>query len=786
MISVIPLRISLILLFLPLAAPSGLRVFLPVSVFSYDKNPDIPLSEYAAGNLGIILPGYARSYLYVAYRYLEGTPFTAEEQTKMNEVWEFRIHGKREGPRRAREAWQDLRRSLPVPPPLSIDKRIWNLRATRTRGYAFRSTCTSDSFLRASERLIQLRDQFGAASAAFKSWVLAQDLVFDQCTDQMPLPPLEDGLPTAIRIDRQYQRAASLFHGINLEAAESAFRGIALHPESPWTTWAPYMVGRCILWQARVLEQEDPEYRPLLIRAQRQFEAVLLDDALAVSHNAARHLLFRVLTITDPEAAARMLGLRLMSELRAETRFRDVDRYLTVLDNANPPRIWDNVIPPFKQRIALGRRDRLTEWITAFQATEPEALDYTLARWRETRSTAWLIAALSKVDADHPAATELLQAAQEPVSPPARASLGYYRGRLLSQTERRSEARQVLDSLLPSLADLPSSRNRALALRAKLSRSYDQLLHYGVRMPASIGLRHTVEPARHAWRVWNENTPGRTVYLTQGLMPEAADALNSSVPLEEFVQLARANQTAPESVRRNIAVAAWVRAVLLKRWNLARSLTKDVALLAPQTQSSMEEFQSVSDSDAPFLAQLILLRFPGMSPKVDAGIGRFIPLEENHFDGYSWWWWHSHGHNDVVRPHPVDLDWVSPAERKQAITEWDEIIAMAKSGAGWLFASVQQECDRPQAPSACPEALYRAAANNAITGSYHHAMQYPGWDWNRYTCHRPSFVLSRRFPNSKWNSQLEVDEVESRSYDPERGFGKRYSSDRAPRRFRAY
>lgn len=778
------IRISALCLFLTLAAPAGLRVFLPVSFFDYEKHPDLPFTDYGAGNLGVIAPSYARSYLYVAYRYLEGTPFTEEEQARMADVWDFRLHGDYGTPRRALEAWIDLRRSYSVPIPDSLvrlPKKPWRWRDFETGRHVHMRTCTADSFAQATARLSELAKRFGRESGALKSWIVAQDLVFHQCLEPKHLPALEDGLPAAVRFDREYQRAAALFHGGTFEGAEKAFRAIRRHQESPWTEWAPYMVGRSLLWQARMLPDGDPEYLPLLRRTQRQFERVLLDEEAAVTHDAARHLLFRVLTVTDPEAAARMLGLRLMSELRAGTRFHDVDRYLTVLDNANPRRWWSDPAPPFADRIALGRRDRLTAWIMAFQATEPEAVAYTVERWRENRSTAWLIAALSKVDPEHEAVPELLDAARADDSRYGAASVAYYAARLLARSGKHADARELLDAQLPSLAQLPSSRNRMLAVRAEASQDYGEMLHYGVRLPVAIGLRHHREPARHAWRTWDDGSRDYYVRYEAGLMPQVADALNSSVPLGKLVELSREATDGAESVRRDIAIALWVRAVLLKRWDVARDLTRDVAVLAPQTQSSMEEFQAASDQDAPFLSKLILLRFPGMSPKVEAGIGRVIELEENHCDGYNWWWWTRHGGKEAVRPKPVALEWVTESERRRAQEEWDEIVGLALTGAGWLYESTYAACDGADAPALCPEALYRAAENYLVAGSYHWALQHPGWDTD-HNGYASAALLDERYPNSKWNRFFKTYETEQRSYDETEGFGQRYRSDAEPPR----
>src|SRR6266576_2703234 len=51
----------------------------PDAVFTFQRHPDAPLTLYAQGNLGVVLPSFARSYLVVAFRHLSGRPLAASE-----------------------------------------------------------------------------------------------------------------------------------------------------------------------------------------------------------------------------------------------------------------------------------------------------------------------------------------------------------------------------------------------------------------------------------------------------------------------------------------------------------------------------------------------------------------------------------------------------------------------------------------------------------------------------------------------------------------------------------
>jgi hypothetical protein len=64
---------------------------IPVDIFSFRTNPDLSFTSYAAGNLGIILPAFAKSYLVIAYRYLVDKPLAKDEQIAAYKLWRIRI-----------------------------------------------------------------------------------------------------------------------------------------------------------------------------------------------------------------------------------------------------------------------------------------------------------------------------------------------------------------------------------------------------------------------------------------------------------------------------------------------------------------------------------------------------------------------------------------------------------------------------------------------------------------------------------------------------------------------
>ena len=61
------------------------------AVFTFTAHPELPLEKFAAGEVGVLQPSLARSYLFVAYRHFSGNAFNAEEQKALLSLWTERL-----------------------------------------------------------------------------------------------------------------------------------------------------------------------------------------------------------------------------------------------------------------------------------------------------------------------------------------------------------------------------------------------------------------------------------------------------------------------------------------------------------------------------------------------------------------------------------------------------------------------------------------------------------------------------------------------------------------------
>ncbi len=186
--------------------------YFETAFFTYSLHPDFPLDAYARGELGILQPTYARSYLYVAYRHLIGTGFDSEEQKALLALWSERISAHSLDSFQEYEAkghdwmkrWLAAREKVPQAGPAP---RIELYRPVSQGSYQSFLNCTDDAFRTAMNTLDKRIEQFGSASPQVKDWLQAQDQVFSNCggeSSQVRVIPkaLEPGAQPRLQADR--------------------------------------------------------------------------------------------------------------------------------------------------------------------------------------------------------------------------------------------------------------------------------------------------------------------------------------------------------------------------------------------------------------------------------------------------------------------------------------------------------------------------------------------------------------------------------------------------------
>src|SRR6185295_6874974 len=269
------------------------------AVFTFVIHPEFPLEKYAAGEIGIVQPTFARSYLVAAYRNLNGAPFTQAEQKQLLELWQQRLNFSEpdfdgDWPK----PWLEVRNAVPGIPELGGVAISRRREAPNT--YESYINCQSDAFETATATLTQRLKKFGADNPVIKDWVIAQDEVFANCSEGSRVPAEAPANADAlIKADRAYQIGAAYFYAGNFDEATKSFEAIAKDGSSPWRQTAVYLSARTLLRKSSLGPAESRT--DSLAGSEAILQKILKDKNLASLHPSAKRLLNLTLLRLRPE-----------------------------------------------------------------------------------------------------------------------------------------------------------------------------------------------------------------------------------------------------------------------------------------------------------------------------------------------------------------------------------------------------------------------------------------------------------------------------------------------------
>ena len=128
-------------------------------VFTREHGPDAPISAFTKGKIGIPLPSWWRSYLVVAYRYLEGKPLSSDEARSFAEFWgtEQKFGFPSDPANKALAKWVKARAQYQPANPQD------ELKAYKESGFSSQLNCTASAFNTAVETLHARAQHFGVS-----------------------------------------------------------------------------------------------------------------------------------------------------------------------------------------------------------------------------------------------------------------------------------------------------------------------------------------------------------------------------------------------------------------------------------------------------------------------------------------------------------------------------------------------------------------------------------------------------------------------------------------------
>jgi len=656
--------VLILALLVPQPAAVACGPFFTETIFSFRLHPDFPLTRFAAGDLGIVQPTYARSYLVVAYRYMSGKTLNKTEQESVVGLWSRRFahsfFADEAHPDPASE-WLKVRRKYTKGKDAQYIEQYrqkWG-RTDAVENYFYFQNCTADAFHTAVQTLNRRATTFGPESSNLKSWIAAQDLVFSHCGNPSeeagaklpdPLPPSATSL---LRADREYQIAAIHFYSGDFATSEKDFDAIAEDRNSPWHVTAALLSARSRIRRATLLDS-DAQADADLRAAEEKLHSILKDAHYRAVHPVAERLLGFIAYRLRPEQRYAELATQLTSRDHIVNLGDAIGDYTLLLDK----RLGDTDDVEAEQRqklldrgFAKLRKDRqrsdLTDWIATFQSTGPTAEGHAVTRWKETKSLPWLFAALTKTSGSSPDVQALIKASAEVgATEPAYLGIAFHRCRLQAEAGHADKARVGVDELLGLAANpLPRSAiNLVLALRMTLAENLDEWLKYSLRVPTLVTTDESAEETPSDFYLWDLSAKSADTLRREKRSKEvqfdfdAASTLTEAVPLATLASAAQ-NEVLPEPLRRNVAQAAWVKAFLLNRRDLALQLVPTMKDFFPQRTPELDAYVAAASEDQQrFAGAFSILKSPGWHPYVEQGAGRET-TDFAKIDNYKNNWW---------------------------------------------------------------------------------------------------------------------------------------------------
>lgn len=731
----------------------GCGPFAARAVFTYEKHPDLPLARFAAGELGVLEPTYARSYLAVAYRYFTGAGLDKEEQKSALALWDERLMHYWDNQNDDADNWTKawLEALSKVTSANTQEKPSPYRTEDRKDFYINYLNCPKDAFRNATDTLNKLIAKYGASSAEAKDFAATQQRVFAVCSEGKEIPEAANASASpTIKANRAYQIAAANFYAGNFDVAGQMFNAIAADGSSPFRQLAPYLVARTLIRKATLTAEQGKVDNAALSQAQSQLEKILADKNQSALHQSARGLLNFVRFRLNPENRLHELAGDLLKKNAGASFRQDLTDYTRLLDRFTGENDDSEKERTFAGLPKIGREDDLTDWVLTFQVQDADALNYCVQKWEKSQSTPWLVAALTKIKGDHPKAAALIDAGLKlKTTSPATTSIVYHLDRLMIESNRKDEARKRLDSLLASSgASLPASAlNRFLSLRMKAATSLDEFLKYSERHPSGVtydedGRELPMDKDEASDDV--KNSPRVRISWDEDAVRVFNEMMPSSV-LKEAVL----SKTLSAHLRRDLAIAAWARAALLDDDATALVLVPAVESLAPELKQYLDAYVAAQDkAEKKFAAVYLMLKFPGTRPSVDASMGRAAAFGD--IESYRDNWWCEYGR--TISPDETAVkknetkdkisapDFLTAAQKATAIAEWKRLAALG-TGPNYLCAqAVKWSGIKPDDPRA-PEALHLAVR----------ATRYGCTDKQTGTFSKQAYdTLHRKYPKSEW------------------------------------
>jgi hypothetical protein len=686
----------------------------PDAVFTENHIP--PLPDYFQGNLGVLQHTYWHKYLFVAFRYLSDQPLTEKEIRSLLNASNTRAEPESMSEFSASYPWLAARKEVPNSEPILHLESYRN--DTAVDQWRYFANCSHDAYETAAGTLKKRIQSFGIGHPGIRSWLKAQDQVFSNCEKGETIPVAADPqLPQVFQYDRAYQIAAAHFYAEHYDTAAAMFDAIAADSASPWSELAPYLAVRCLIRKATVTQKYAEFDRNALQEADRKLKAILKDKRRATLHSIAAKLEAFVAIRLNPLDRIRSLAIKLERPTNAEGFEQDLIDYQFLLDRIN---VFSGLSPD-----GASKSSEMTDWILKFSSSDAA---YCIERWKATKSKAWMLAAVVKLRAGDPEAADLLDAVQRiPKNSPAFATAQYHRIRLMTESGKTSEARSLLDGLLPTLRSTlqNSSLNLFLAQRFQLARNFDEFLEFAPRIPQSIRSEFDTN--------LEQREPGKS---TSPLFDDdSIEALNRALPLRYLSRAATSRL--PLQLRMPLLSATWMRAILFSDSAIANKISDELEKVFPDLKADLKPWREAKDAESKeFASVMLMLHFPGMSPNLQSGLPRREKLGVIDSFRDNWWCRFYAGNADFP-------SFLSDSDIAEFKVEWKKLSAVP-TAPNYFAKIVTAWAEKHPKDERVPEALHLTVKTSRFGCT--------DWETGKYS--RKAFqLLHSKYQDSEWTKK---------------------------------
>lgn len=728
--------------------------FFDETSFQYRNHPDMPLKLYAAGALGILGSNYARSYLVVAWRYLNNTPLSPAEQKSIVGLWDQRINlDAQYATDKELKKWETTLKQY--------DKSLKYEEVSQQKSYNGSGdvwfsylNCPSDAFSKATQTAKKVADTFGPDSAELKDWLKAQNQVFCNCGGYSDKPLIPASLPAnldpKLKPYRDYQIAAANFYSSNFDKALESFQKISQDKSSPFAELASYLAIRTMVRKATVADKNDTA---LLTQAEKHLLSMLTDKSFSALHEPMRDLLGFIKFKLGGADRFSELARDLSSSKEGSEAGNNLCDYTFLFDKmlgedsdfvetTDDSRIkrWQNADKAVKA-------DDLSLFVLGMQTEGKDSFQHLLQKWQETKKLYWLVALMSQLDPKNSEASVLSAEAEKIASnSPAYLHLQYCIAALDLDRGQRDKVRARVDKILAdkTLKLPPGTRNQFMTLRSKVSNSFAEYLKFALQRPVGIEAGYSGCELPNDF----EKVEARSDYdvLKPAFPTFVTGFLNTQVPVNLLSTIPNIPEL-PAQLKADSVQSVWVRKFLLKDYKSLDTVTSALKQAIPGVASQLGDFQNAPSPDAKrFIGSLMILRNPGMRPILSDANGRRTPI--NKIDDYQDNWWASSALSPGTgaEQKAANADFagcLSAAEKAAATTEIKALKSFGDAPVGLGKAVLDWANKSPQDPR-LPEALHLTVR---ATKFCEHTNETSAISKQAYA------VLHNKYPKNPWTAK---------------------------------